>query len=154
MQTMMDIYYSIDMRIVSLGYWDLDDEGKKMIVDFALKEYLANHVSKNGSKEPFEVLMTKSIEELISILDCQIPDSQKFDTLRHIIHYILNISGTMQGFSIIWEVSQEEKHIKNPEALFNNEGKWDTFVSHKETSYLDAFKVAYQTYEQSIALKK
>lgn len=146
---MKDVYYKVDRYLEKNNFYNATVEEQKEMVEEGLKEYALEKIGQldlvkglNLSKKKDEV----SLDELVTILGELIPKDKHFDTLRHLTHYILNAAGVMQGFSIVWMEEPNPELIEKPEVHFN-EGIWDKLVCHRETSYVQTFHFAHQTFK-------
>ena len=74
--------------------------------------------------------------------------------MRHLTHFMLNIAGEMQGWSITWWDEQDEQFIDNPLIKFNEEGKIDSLTTHKSSSYVQTFKFVHDVFTSSFMNEK
>lgn len=154
--SMNDIYHIIDNWLLISGYWDLDDEGKKLAIDKALREYLAHQICfydlSGGATMP--ALVKSTPQTLMEGLEHLVDSKYHGETLRHVVHYIINVASNMQKYAIVWQVQEDEGLIQNPQVNYTSEGIWDSLVTHKDTKYSVAFKVAYEALNRNVTLKK
>ena len=149
----MDIYYSVGINLLESDYYRKDINIKKELIDRYLKEYAISKLleldDSNSNINYYELTLNQLVERLSII----IPTEKHFDTIRHFTHYILNIASGIQNFEIMWIIGEKEQLITNPETNFNIVEKWDNFVTHEKTTYLDAFNHSYNTFQNEFMLK-
>lgn len=143
-----DIYSRINSGLVSHKYWEQDVNGKKMILDLELKNYIISKIQEMNlynmlSNVSYEKL---SVSNLISILAANIPREQHDCTLNHFIHYILQVAGSLQNWAITWWCEENEDLIENPIIDFNEVGVWDKITTHIDTDYVKAFNFVYEVF--------
>lgn len=149
---MKDIYYKIK---VDSSFDSETIDNKKIILDELSKKYLASKISEIYYKaikpEDLEIL---SAEELVKILMNETPKSQHNEILQHLIHAVINFSGNLQGYSIIWYEEKEQSLINNPEIVFDEQGKWTELKTHKNTNYQILFNIVYDTFLNKVMKKQ
>lgn len=149
-----DIYYTIDHNIVSQGFWNVDIDEKKKLIDLELKKYIISKISEiETSKLIADKEQELSVNELLSILSNLIKADEQFETLRHFTHYIIQVTGTLQGYSIIWFGGEDEKLIENPEIEFNEDGYWNTLTTYDNTDYVKTFNFVYDVFTNNFMVK-
>ncbi|MEG1310152.1 MAG: hypothetical protein RSD06_04680 [Bacilli bacterium] len=146
-----DIYSKMDSNIILQGFWDKDIEVKKKLIDNELKKYITSKIQGvNGT-----ISITNSEEgdpnvpSLLQKLANLIPREQHFDTLRHFIHYIVQVAGTLQGWSIIWWVEDDEELIDSPLIEFDENGLWSNLKTHENTDYIKTFNFVYDIFSNN-----
>lgn len=151
-----DIYYKIDREIVANGWHEVDNEGKKILVDNALKKFMSAKITEFDSTKRLQTEDQPDItvNDLVEILGETIPEEDHFETMRHLTHYVLAVASGLQGWSIVWEVDNSEEFLDNPHATFNREGKWDTLTTHEKSSYVKTFEFAHDIFNQMILGKE
>lgn len=155
MANLRDIYYKVGKDLYEHDFYIQATEQKKKMVDASLKVYLANKIAEESTEK---VLMLSSnpdisVDELVVLLGDLIPQEEHFDTMRHLTHFILNIAGEMQGWSIIWWEDQDAEFIDNPLVKFNEAGKWESLTTNKETSYIQTFQFVHEIYKDTFMEK-
>lgn len=152
---LMDIYYKAGKDLYEHDFDSSTTEKKKKLVEASLKTYLAQKIMEEDiSKTPLLSNDSEiSIDDLVIILGNLIPQEEHFDTMRHLTHYLLNIAGEMQGWSITWWEEQDAQFIDNPLIDINESGKWNSLTTHKETSYAQSFRFVYQAYKNQFMEK-
>ncbi|MEG2232595.1 MAG: hypothetical protein RRY16_01325 [Bacilli bacterium] len=151
MVSINDIYFKMDSNIVSQGFWNTDIEGKKELIDKELKKYLTSKIQEvngiiaitDGEESDFNV------PSLLQKLANFIPQDQHFDTLRHFIHYIIQVAGTLQGWSITWWGEDEEDLIDSPLIEFDENGLWTNLKTHENTDYVKIFNFVYDIFNNN-----
>ena len=146
-----DIYYKIKLD----SSFNLETiEEQKTILDDELRKYLSLKLSEIYynviTPQDLEILTT---EELMTIIINEIPTNMHNETLNHIIHAIINFSGSLQGYCIIWYEEENDTLIQNPELIFDEEGKWIEFKTNKNTPYQIIFNSAYDTFLSKVMVK-
>ena len=149
----MDIYYSVGNSLLENNYHNQNNEKKLELIDKELKDYAISKILEIDSSKKTLITENTTLKELVIILTDIIPKDNHFATIRHFIHYILNIASELQGFSIIWWVEKETELIDNPTAEFNIEGKWEMIATHEQTSYLKAFEFTYDVFRNKFMNK-
>ena len=153
MISLRDIYYKVGKRLQEQDFDILPIEIKKQLVEENLKSYLLEKVAEGTNKELTSIEKEVTTDDLVTILGDIIPKEKHFDELRHLTHFILNIAGEMQGWSITWWDSSEAEYIDNPLAEFNDFGKWESLTSNKETSYVQTFHFVNNIYKEKFMEK-
>lgn len=155
MNLINDIYYRMDSSIVKQNFWKLDIEEKKSLIDKELKKYIISKL--NLLKLPqlsVEEIDSLNVGELLLILANNIPKEEHFNTLRHFTHYILQVAGTLQGWSIIWWEEDNEKLEKSPIIEFNEFGFWNSLKTHENTDYVKTFNFVYDIFNNQFMIKQ
>ena len=156
MAYLRDIYFKVGKDLYQHSF-DIEPVGrKKQLVEGCLKTYLATKIAEESTQQAL-VLSEKeevSVDELVEILGELIPEEQHFDTMRHLTHFMLNIAGEMQGWSITWWDEQDEQFIDNPLIKFNEAGKIESLTTHKESSYVDTFKFVHDIFTNQFMKEK
>lgn len=139
-----DIYHNIK---VDYSFYEETTEDKKKILDEKLKEYLAIKVANSYYKAfDIDVLKELTTKELITMLLDRIPTNEQNEILENIIHAILNFSGNIQSYSVVWFQEEDENLVTLPEVIFDEEGKWTELKTHKNTDYKLIFDTVYNTF--------
>ena len=113
MANLRDIYYRVGKDLHEHGFDIENIERKKKLVAGSLKTYLASKIAEESTEQAL-VLSEKedvTVEDLVEMLGELIPEEQHFDTMRHLTHFLLNIAGEMQGWTITWWDEQDEQYI-------------------------------------------
>lgn len=150
MITMNDIYYKINSKLDINNFNKMDMESKKEIIDKELKQYIIEKTSKLSNTNYLEN-QQKEMDTLqaFKILANNIPKEQHFNTIRHFIHYILNIASFMQGWEITWYIEERESLIEYPEVVFNEQGLLDQLITHEKTDYIKSFAFTYDIFRNN-----
>lgn len=150
-----DIYYKVDSSIVEQGFWQASITEKKALVDKELKKYAISKLQELNLCHQFigNEKASFSVGELINILANNIPKEQHFDTLRHFIHYILKVAESIQNWSITWWVEDNEELIETPFVEFNDNGLWDSLITHNDTDYVYIFNFIYDIFNNHFYVK-
>ena len=142
-----DVYRSI---VLYPSFFEEKTEEKITILDEEMRRYLAKKISEcYHNKIEIDYLLTYSPPELIKILLREIPQNERNEKLRHIIHATLGFYGTVQKYSIVWYEEKEIKLIDNPELIFDEEGKFIELKTHKNTDYETLFTIVYNSFINS-----
>lgn len=147
-----DIFYKMNKFIIDENKFDeFSIESQKKLVETCLKKYTMEKLQKLGHNKLIEDEEYKmlSLIDLFDVLSNVIPKEKHFDTLRFYIHYILEIAGFLQGWSITW-LSEE---CKETEILFNIDGKWDKLKTPLDEDYVQTFKFVYDVFQNQFMVK-
>lgn len=143
-----DIYFKVDSIIVEEGFWHADIVEKKNLIDKGLRLYAIEKL-KTINYNHYLLSVSDSnlcLNDLVSMLACDISKEEHFNTLRHFVHYILNIAGSIQNRSIVWWDEDNEALIAVPVIDFNEDGYWESLITHKETDYVQIFNFVYEVF--------
>jgi hypothetical protein len=140
-----DIYFKIDSKIVNRGFWEKNIHEKKKLIDEELKQYIVLKLQEVGINNYLENNVL-SVFELLNILNTKIDTKDKSSVFSNFVHYILNVSGSLQGFSIIWYEERDNNLKINPLIEINNEGFWDSLKTNKDTDYYQTFCFVYNVF--------
>lgn len=155
---MMDIYYKVDSSIVNQGFWQKDVEGKKSLIEQELKNYILFKIAEIDKSKSLVNSSLENVEliDLLEILASIIPKEKHFDTLRHFIHYILNVAGNLQNYSIIWWEEEDSKLENNPLIDFDENGIWNslTTLNEEEHDYVKIFIFVYDVFKNKFMVHK
>ena len=155
MTNLTDIYYIMDSYIIQNGFNRINLEGKKQLLENSLKKYISNKIATIDKTKIIrgEDLEKVSVNDLVDILGELIPEEEHADTLSHLTHYVLGVAGTMQGYSITWWSEEEPSFIECPLIEFTEKGEWDTLKTHRNTSYVKTFSLAYDVFKNTFMSK-
>lgn len=155
MANLRDIYSKVGRDLFEQYFDHGTTEEKKEMVDVDLKVYLATKIAEENPEKAKMLSDRKdvSVEELVELLGDLIPKEEHFDTMRHLTHFMLNIAGEMQGWSITWWDEQDVEFVDNPLVQFNESGKWESLTTHRDTSYVKTFKFVYDIYKNTFMEK-
>lgn len=152
--SLMDVYGKVGYKLAEEKFDVQSPEIKKQLVDKNLKQYLIEKISKINEIPAFSDPDNEiSVEDLVTQLGESIPAERHFDTLRHLTHFIINIAGEMQGWSIIWYSAEDPKFIDNPLASFDQDGKWNSITTHKDHPYVQTFRQVYGIFKEKFMVK-
>lgn len=156
MANLRDIYFKVGKNLFEKEFDFKTTEEKKTLVEGNLKNYVAGKIVEEDLEKATELSNNPqvSLDELVIMLGELIPREEHFDTIRHLTHFILNIAGEMQGWSIVWYEEQDAKFVDNPLIKFNEAGKIESLTSHKETSYVQTFQFVHEVFKESFMTKK
>lgn len=152
MREFNDVYFKVDSEIVQNGFWEEDIKGKGGLVEDGLKKYILEKISAfdNTKLLPEDKREEVSLDDLVEILGELIPQEEHFHTLRHLTHYLLNIAGTIQGYSIVWVGDNSQETLNNPLVTFDSDKHWDSLTTHEEESYVRTFEFAHEIFNNYI----
>lgn len=151
MANLRDIYFKVGKDLYQHAF-DIEPIGrKKELVDDCLKKYLIYKVVEENAAVASKIGKAESIsvEDLVEMLGDLIPREEHFDTMRHLTHFMLNIAGEIQGWSITWWDEQDIAFLDNPSINFNEEGKIDALTTHKDSSYVQTFRFVYEVFKDT-----
>ena len=156
MANLMDIYYKVGKSLYEKEFAFKTTEEKKVLVEGNLKNYVAGKIAEESTTKAIELSNNSkvSLDELVIMLGELIPTEEHFDTIRHLTHFILNIAGEMQGWSIVWYEEQDAEFVDNPLMNFNEAGKIESLTTHKETSYVQTFQFVHEIFKETFMTKK
>lgn len=156
MANLMDIYYKVGKDLFEHDFDHKDTEGKKKLINGCLKTYLAGKIAEESPIKAIELSNNPDVSvcDLAVMLGELIPEEEHFDTMRHLTHFMLNISGEMQGWSITWWEDQDPQYIDNQLLTFNEEGKIDSLTTHKQTSYVQTFQFVHEVFSSAFMIGK
>lgn len=156
MADLRDIYFVVGKNLFEKDFDHQTTEQKKKLVEGSLKTYVASKIVRESTEQAFKLSENPnvSLDELVELLGELIPEEKHFDTMRHLTHFMLNIAGEMQGWSITWWDEQDEQFIDNPLIKFNEEGKIDSLTTHKSSSYVQTFKFVHDVFTSSFMNEK
>ena len=143
-----DIYSKINPILIENNYHNLDINGKKTLIDKALKVYIISKLESLGKLNLLkgDNANDLSVGDLLEILANEIPEDKHHSTLNHFVHLIANLAGNLQGFDILWCEEKNESLIENPIIDFNAAGLLNEIKTHKNTPYVKIFNLVYYTF--------
>ena len=147
-----DIYYKIKLDPT----FDSETiDNKKIILDNELKKYLSQKISEVYYYAiDYQDLEFLSAEELAQMLINEIPKEKHKEIFSNIIHAILNFSGYLQGYGVVWFEEDDEQLIDEPELVFDEDGKFTELKTHKNTNYEMLFNIVYDVFINNIKQTK
>lgn len=150
-----DIYFKVDSNIVNNGFWQIDIQEKKELIDQALKKYIISKLNDLGVNNVLtDSKKDTSVDDLLGLLAINIPQPKHSETLNHFTHYILNVAGNLQNFSIIWWQEDDEELICNPRIEINERGQWEKLVTHEKTGYVQTFSFVYDIFQNKFMVNE
>jgi len=155
MISITDIYHTIDSNLVEQNFWESNFKQKKKLLDDELKKYIISKlcILQNVPAD----LNDLNIDQLLTLLARKIPREEHFNTLRHFTHYILQIAGQLQGWSITWYGEYDQNLIADPVISFNENDLWDsltTYAKDDETDYVKVFNFVYDVFCNNFMVRK
>lgn len=143
-----DIYSKINPILIENNYHNLDIEGKKTLIDKALRVYIISKLDEIGKLNLLKEDNTEnlSVGDLLHVLAGEIPEDKHDSTLNHFVHLIANLAGNLQGFDILWWEEDDENLIENPIIDFNENGFLNQIKTHENTPYVKTFNLVYYTF--------
>lgn len=154
MNSFQDIYYNVDSRIVEKGFWNLNINGKKELVDNELKRYMGKKVEDIYGIKLINESSEFSATSLLRMIANVYQDDEKKEELRHFTHYILNIAGAIQNNSIIWWQEDEEAFQNMPTIIVDEDNRWSELKIHTDTDYLETFEFVYDAFQSNFPFEK
>lgn len=143
--TMQDIYSEVNYYLRKNDFHNIDSiSERKRLVNEELKKYVISKILELDSN--ISISDEMDLYFLVELLGRLIPKEEHFDTIRHLIHFVLQIASDMQGWYIVWYVKESNSYINNPEILKYNE-MWDTLKTHQDENLVQTFKFVYDTFE-------
>lgn len=149
---MNDIYFKVNSKLVERGYNFVGVDKKLKLLDDTLKQYLVEKINELQTKPIILEDNDESITvyDLVTILGELIPKNEHLNTLDKLTHYILDVAGTLQGFSITWEANAELGNIR---ADIKN-GIWVTLDSNKDEDSVKTFHFVYDILQNQMIKNK
>lgn len=144
-----DIYSTVDEKIVRNGFYDVNIEGKKELVEKELRNYFILKIKEINNNVNFsdDVFKDFNIYELFEFLANQIPSDEHSKTLNHIIHYVLKIASNLQGYTIVWYAADHEQYIDDYNTIINEHNLWSRLTTHTNTDYVKTFNLVYDVFQ-------
>ena len=149
-----DIYFKVGINLAKNNF-DFRTTGvQKEQVDKYLKVYLIDKLNEINSSQINNSNNEITVETLVDELGDLIPQERHFDTIRHLTHFILNIAGEMQSWSIVWYSENNPEFIDNALVKFKYDGKWESLTTHNDESYVKTFKQVYGIFKEKFMVKE
>lgn len=148
-----DIIFKMNQYVMQQSNcFDSDTEKQKELVESCLKKYTIEKLQELNSNKMIsdEVAKELSMIDLFEELAGMIPKEKHFDTLRFYTHYILEIAGSLQGWSITWWNNDDQEDL---EVLFNMDGKWDKLNTPLNEDYVKTFVFVYDIFQNNFMVK-
>lgn len=149
---MDDVHYVVDSYIVRNGFHHSSNETKKELIETGMKKYLIEKMAELKGLEQIIDTEDVTLHDLAESIEEIIPEEQK-DAMSQLTHYLLGITGFMQGYYITWYVEDNKDLIEYPSIEYREDGKIDKLVTHRETSYTKTFDKALETLEEVVEKK-
>lgn len=156
MTNLTDIYYMVGKSLFESNFDQKSVSEKKRLVNGCLKNYLARKIAEESIEKAIELSEnpTVSVDDLVFMLGELIPEEKHFDTMRHLTHFMLNIAGEIQGWSITWYEDEDPQYIDSQNLVFNEEGKIESLTTHKQTSYVRTFQFIHTIFDSEFMVDK
>lgn len=142
-----DIYYKIGRKLEERDFVIREAKEQQEILDDELKNYICEKLVceniKNDRKNNINLLEEKSVYQLLETLKGQISPEEQMDVFSNLTLFVLKVASDLQSYSICWWIEKDENLIDSPIAKFNEEGFWDSIVTHEKTDHLRSFGLAY-----------
>lgn len=148
-----DIIFKMNQYVMQQSNcFEPDIEKQKELVESCLKKYTIEKLQELNSNKMIsdEVAKELSMIDLFEELAGMIPKEKHFDTLRFYTHYILEIAGSLQGWSITWWSNDDQEDL---EVLFNMDGKWDKLNTPLNEDYVKTFVFVYDIFQNNFMVK-
>ena len=156
MNDMRDIYYQIGIKLIEKNYSKKNNHEKKELIEAELKSYIATQISLRNPEINFqeEQLAEVTLHDLAEQLEKLIPPKDHFDTMRYLTHYVLESITVLQGYTALWEVSEDESLIDKPIVQYGENRMVDRLITHQQTSYVKSFDTALETLDEVVEKKE
>lgn len=148
-----DIIFKMNQYVMQQSNcFDPDIEKQKELVESCLKKYTIEKLQELNSNKMISDDAAKELSmiDLFEELAGMIPKEKHFDTLRFYTHYILEIAGSLQGWSITWWSNDDQEDL---EVLFNMDGKWDKLNTPLNEDYVKTFVFVYDIFQNNFMVK-
>ena len=143
-----DIYYKLGEELLEQNFWQVSSDDKKRLIDQTLKQYFILKINEIAGKNLLPIDLDYNVNDLFELLITTIPAGQQAN-IQHIIHYILNVAGNMQNYSITWWEEEDVTLISQPFASFNESNQWSDLKTHAKTDYMKTFNFVYDLFLNS-----
>lgn len=141
-----DIILFMTRRLMGTNYLNEDILEQKQIICECLREYLVTKVAEIRSDID---LFDKDCLELVSILNSSVDQSEKCDSLSHIIHYLLSAISIVQEFLVTWEIDSNKNEADDPILQFNHH-ILDKLQTGEIFNIYKTFGILYEFYTRDI----
>lgn len=140
MINLQDIYYYMNLSLLSKNFVYLEEEEQRRIIDFELKNYLKRKIN---DYNPYALKESSnlSVSELIKYIASLNNTNDYFKDIQQVIHFIL---GQMNG--IIWW--QNDEAPENDYPLFDLDKK--ELYTHPNNDITQIFDYVYNTYQEGL----
>lgn len=141
-----DIYYKVGRKLEERDFVIRNAKEQKEILDDELKHYICEKLIYEDIKnvrEGNDLVEDQSIYQLLETLKNQTSPEEQMDVFSNLTHFILKVASDLQAYSICWWIEKDENLIDSPIVKFNEEGFWDSIVTHEKTDHLRSFALAY-----------
>lgn len=148
-----DIIFKMNQYVMQQSNcFEPDIEKQKELVESCLKKYTIEKLQELNSNKMIsdEAAKELSMIDLFEELAGMIPKEKHFDTLRFYTHYILEMAGSLQGWSITWWNNDDQEDL---EVLFNMDGKWDKLNTPLNEDYVKTFVFVYDIFQNNFMVK-
>lgn len=154
MVIMNDVDYRVGQYIVDNGFYKADILGKTNLIKDGMKKYMIDKVAELSNRTiPEEKQDSLSLHDLAEVLGEIIPEEEHENTMCHLTHYLLGITGFLQGRYITWFVEDAQTLIEEPIIVYEEDGKVDKLITHKQTPYVKTFDLALANFDTTMQKK-
>ena len=153
--------FRINMKLMLEDWEDKSIPEKKQLLNQELTNYLCFKLTELNSEKALNYAKnilessdnTMNAGDLMAIIASLIPKDNQ-DSLSQIIHFVLHIAGTMQGYSITWWGESDDNLKENPNVDFDANGYWDKLITHQDTDIVKTFNLIYETFNDYFMVNK
>jgi len=139
--TMDDIYYKMNQSLMNTPYHQLQVEGKKQVIEQELKKYYISKILELNPKTEIDEDMDLCLS--VELLGNIIPKG-KYQDISQFVHFLLQIAGSLQGFSIIWSIKND---IKEPILEYTDNGHIDELITSEDMDLILTFKFIFDIFK-------
>ena len=140
MINLQDIYYYMNLALLSKNFIYLEEEEQRRLLDFELKNYLKRKIN-DYNPQALSEYNNLSVSELIKYIASLNNTYDYFKDIQQVIHFIL---GQMNG--IIWW--QNDEAPENDYPLLDLEKK--ELYTHPNNDITQVFDYVYNTYQEGL----
>lgn len=149
-----DIYYKIDSKIVSKGFWNVDLGKKKQLIEEEMLHYTIEkaqiyHVNiQQNSDQTMEYL----VQLLYDMNKTMTTPEEKHEFFRHYTHYLLAVAGAIQNREILWWQEDTDTLIEKPSIEINEKNQWNSLTTHRDTDPLKTTLLVLDAFQNNFGL--
>lgn len=130
---MSDVYRTMNNFLLSTGYNKYNNKEKLKLINEGLRIYLTEKIKEKNPNDKFINGYTQfSVETLLIVLEDD-------NITNDVIHYLINCVSNIQGFEIIWYISDDNKDKDYP-IMSLNDGKIDSLTTSKDYNGPEIYK--------------
>lgn len=138
-----NIGFEVGIALINAKFHEANNEGKIELIEEKMREYLAKKIIESPDcTQSQDDLRELPLTVLVAKLGVLIPSETRNQEIGQVILYTVNLAGEFQKLAPIWFIT--EKDNVTPEAKYDENGRWDSFITSPKTSYVQAFESAWE----------